>query len=145
MRQFIIFQRQPHGAVFVKLPDYFKVEISIKNDMVLLDFMDGKNNETIFVSFFFIDNDEHRSFDDFSQKGQELLLERLSEVILADICSFVSGEYEDGKEPELPYHSMGGCFDIDAYVDNWLEYYDLISDDEDILDEYTDPEEETDE
>ena len=109
MRQFTIFQRQPHGAVFVKLPDYFKVEISIKNDMVLL------------------------------------LLERLSEVILADICSFVSGEYEDGKEPELPYHPMGGCFDIDAYVDNWLEYYDLISDDEDILDEYTDPEEETDE
>ena len=59
MRQFIIFQRQPHGAVFVKLPDYFKVEISIKNDMVLLDFMDGKNNETIFVSFYFSDNDEH--------------------------------------------------------------------------------------
>ena len=145
MRQFTILRRRPHGAVFVKLPDYFEVKLSIVNDMAILKFTNGKNNEIIFISFFLIDEDEHRKFDNFSKKGQALLLERLSEVIVADISSFVSGDYEDGKELELPYHSMGGCFDMDAYIENWLGYYDLISDDDDILDEYSDPEEETDE
>lgn len=136
MRRLTLFHRQPHGVAFVKLPDYFKVDISIENKMLLLTFIDGKNSETFFISFSLIDDEEHRDFDDFSKKGQELLLERLSKVIVADISSYVSGEYEGDKEPELPYHTVGGCFDIDSYMDNWLCYYDLISDDDDILDEY---------
>ena len=79
-----------------------------------------------------------------SKKGQKLLLERLREAIVSDICTFISGKYEGVSYPEEPYYSINGCLDIDSYMAIWVGYYDIFSDDEDILDEYTDPEEETD-
>ena len=73
------------------------------------------------------------------------MLERLTEAILSDICTFISGKYEGVRDPEEPYYSINGCLDIDCYMTIWVGYYDIFSDDDDILDEYTDPEEETDE
>jgi len=145
MKQITIIKRLPRGVRFVQLPSDFKVDISIANDVVFVEFLDWKTSESLFFSFFFIDDDWHKSFDDFSEKGQELLLERLKDAIVNDISIFVSGKYEGVSEPEEPYYSYNGCLDIDTYMENWEAYYDLISDDEDILDEYTDPEEETDE
>ena len=145
MKQITIIKRLPHGVRFVQLPSDFNVDISIDNDMVFVEFLDWKTNDSLFFSFFFIDDDWHKSFDDFSEKGQELLLERLTDVIVSDISSFVSGKYEGVSEPEEPYYSYNGCLDIDAYLENWEACYDLISDDEDILDEYFDPEEEIEE
>ncbi len=141
MKQLTILKRLPHGARFAQLPSNFKVDISIENDMMLVDFIDWKSNESLFFSFIFIDADKYKSFDDFSEKGQELLLDRLREAIVGDICTFISGKYEGVSDPDEPYYSINGCLDIDAYMEIWLGYYDLISDDEDILDEYTDPEE----
>ena len=145
MKQITIIKRLPRGVRFVQLPSDFKVDISIANDVVFVEFLDWKTSESLFFSFFFIDDDWHKSFDDFSEKGQELLLERLKDAIVNDISIFVSGKYEGVSEPEEPYYSFNGCLDIDTYMENWEAYYDLISDDEDILDEYTDPEEEKDE
>lgn len=118
-----------------------RLEISIKNDMLWLDFFDEERNELVFDTFTFIDEDLYKSFDDFSEKGQQLLLERLSDAIVGDISNFISGKYEGVTEPDEPYFSIGGCLDINTYMEYWLAYYELISDDEDILDEYTDPEE----
>ena len=143
MKQFTIIEKCPNGARFALIPNRFKLLISIKNNMAFLDFIDEQSLETVFGTFFFIDDDSYKNFDDFTEEGQKLLLERLSEVIVADISSFISGEFDDEKEPELPYHSLNGCFDIEAYRENWLYYYELISDDEDILDEYIDPDEQT--
>ena len=145
MKTLTIVEQLPHGARFAQLPINFKLNISIENDVVFLDFIEEQSNEVVFGTFFFIDYDGYKSFDDFSEKGQELLLGRLNETIVSDICTFISGKYEGEVDPEEPYHSISGCFDINAYMDDWLVYYNLISDDEDILDEYTDPEEETDE
>ena len=143
MKQFTIIEKCSNGARFAQIPSCFMLYISIKNDMVFLDFVDEQSFETVFRTFFFIDANDYKSFGNFSKKGQKLLLERLSEVIVADISCFISGEYDDEKEPELPYHSLNGCFDIAAYMENWLCYYELISDDDDILDEYIDPDEQT--
>lgn len=145
MRPLTIIKQLPDGARFVQLPSDFKVDISIENDMAFVDFIDFKSNVSLFYSFFFIDADKYKSFDDFSEKGQRLLLERLREAIVGDISTFISGKYEGVSEPDEPYYSINGCLDIDTYMEIWLGYYDLISDDDDILDEYSDPEEETEE
>ena len=145
MKQITIIKRLPHGARFVRLPNNFKVAIRIKSDVLEVDFIGLKSNASLCCSRAFIDADVYKSFDDFSRKGQKLLLERLKDAIVNDISIFVSGKYEGVSEPEEPYYSFNGCLDIDTYMENWEAYYDLISDDEDILDEYTDPEEETDE
>ena len=145
MKQITIIKRLPHGARFVRLPNNFKVAIRIKSDVLEVDFIGLKSNASLCCSRAFIDADVYKSFDDFSRKGQKLLLERLTEAILSDICTFISGKYEGVRYPEEPYYSMNGCLDIDCYMTIWVGYYDIFSDDEDILDEYTDPEEETDE
>lgn len=146
MKNFVITQQLPLGARFAQLSNSFELKISIIHDVVFLDFMDEQTDELLFGTFFCIDTDEgYKSFDDFSEKGQKLLLERLNEAITADIASFISGKYDNVGEPDVPYYEINGCFDIDSYMDIWLEYYNLISDDEDILDEYTDPEEKGDE
>lgn len=145
MKQITIIKRLPHGARFVRLPNNFKVAIRIKNDVLEVDFIGLKSNVSLCCSRAFIDADVYKSFDDFSRKGQKLLLERLTEAILSDICTFISGKYEGVRDPEEPYYSINGCLDIDCYMTIWVGYYDIFSDDEDILDEYTDPEEETDE
>lgn len=100
----------------MQLPSDFKVDISIANDVVFVEFLDWKTSESLFFSFFFIDDDWHKSFDDFSEKGQELLLERLKDAIVNDISIFVSGKYEGVSEPEEPYYSINGCLDIDTYM-----------------------------
>ena len=145
MKQITIIKRLPHGARFVRLPNNFKVAIRIKSDVLEVDFIGLKSNASLCCSRAFIDADVYKSFDDFSRKGQKLLLERLTEAILSDICTFISGKYEGVRYPEEPYYSINGCLDIDCYMTIWVGYYDIFSDDEDILDEYTDPEEETDE
>ena len=145
MKQITIIKRLPHGARFVRLPNNFKVAIRIKSDVLEVDFIGLKSNASLCCSRAFIDADVYKSFDDFSRKGQKLLLERLTEAILSDICTFISGKYEGVRDPEEPYYSIKGCLDIDCYMTIWVGYYDIFSDDEDILDEYTDPEEETDE
>ena len=145
MKQITIIKRLPHGARFVRLPNNFKVAIRIKSDVLEVDFIGLKSNASLCCSRAFIDADVYKSFDDFSRKGQKLLLERLTEAILSDICTFISGKYEGVRYPEEPYYSINGCLDIDCYMTIWVGYYDIFTDDEDILDEYTDPEEETDE
>ena len=145
MKQITIIKRLPHGTRFVRLPNNFKVAIRIKSDVLEVDFIGLKSNASLCCSRAFIDADVYKSFDDFSRKGQKLLLERLTEAILSDICTFISGKYEGVRYPEEPYYSINGCLDIDCYMTIWVGYYDIFSDDEDILDEYTDPEEETDE
>ena len=92
MKQFTIIEKCPNGARFALIPNRFKLLISIKNNMVFLDFIDEQSLETVFGTFFFIDDDSYKNFDDFTEEGQKLLLERLSEVIVADISSFISGE-----------------------------------------------------
>ena len=116
MKQITIIKRLPHGARFVRLPNNFKVAIRIKSDVLEVDFIGLKSNASLCCSRAFIDADVYKSFDDFSRKGQKLLLERLTEAILSDICTFISGKYEGVRDPEEPYYSK-----------------------------YTDPEEETDE
>ena len=128
----------------MRLPNNFKVAIRIKSDVLEVDFIGLKSNASLCCSRAFIDADVYKSFDDFSRKGQKLLLERLTEAILSDICTFISGKYEGVRDPEEPYYSINGCLDIDSYMAIWVGYYDIFSDDEDILDEYTAPEEETD-
>ena len=123
----------------------FKLNVGIKNDVVSLNFIDEENNQDLFTTFFFIDYEGYKSFDDFSDKGQEQILGQLSELITEDICAFISGKYENEDYPESPYHNLKGCFFIDAYMDNWLEYYNIITNDGDVLDEYTAPEEKGDE
>ncbi|MEE1081718.1 MAG: hypothetical protein U0L19_11480 [Bacteroidales bacterium] len=144
MKQLTIIKRLPHGARFVQLPNDFKVIICIKNNVLKVDFVGMKSNASLCYSLAFIDADVYKSFDDFSKKGQKLLLERLREAIVSDICTFISGKYEGVSYPEEPYYSIGGCLDIDSYMAIWVGYYDIFSDDDDILAEYTDPEEETD-
>ena len=141
MKYFVIIQNLPHGSRFAQLSNNFKLNVSICNDIVFLGFVDEQSNEPLFDTFFFIDYEGYRSFDDFSPKGQELILEQLSELITEDICAFISEKYENEEYPDSPYHNLNGCMDIDAYMDNWLEYYNIITDDEEILDEYTAPEE----
>ncbi len=126
------------------MPNDFKVIICIKNDVLKVDFVGMKSNASLCYSLAFIDADVYKSFDDFSKKGQKLLLEKLREAIVSDICTFISGKYEGVSYPEEPYYSIGGCLDIDSYMAIWVGYYDIFSDDDDILAEYTDPEEETD-
>ena len=123
----------------------FKLNVGIKNDVVSLNFIDEENNQDLFTTFFFIDYEGYKSFDDFSDKGQEQILGQLSELITEDICAFISGKYENEDYPESPCHNLNGCFFIDAYMDNWLEYYNIITNDGDVLDEYTAPEEKGDE
>ena len=123
----------------------FKLNVGIKNDVVSLNFIDEENNQDLFTTFFFNDYEGYKSFDDFSDKGQEQILGQLSEHITEDICAFISGKYENEDYPESPYHNLNGCFFIDAYMDNWLEYYNIITNDGDVLDEYTAPEEKGDE
>ena len=123
----------------------FKLNVGIKNDVVSLNFIDEENNQDLFTTFFFIDYEGYKSFDDLSDKGQEQILGQLSELITEDICAFISGKYENEDYPESPYHNLNGCFFIDAYMDNWLEYYNIITNDGDVLDEYTAPEEKGDE
>ncbi len=101
MKQITIIKRLPRGVRFVQLPSDFKVDISIANDVVFVEFLDWKTSESLFFSFFFIDDDWHKSFDDFSEKGQELLLERLKDAIVNDISIFVSGKYEGVSELSL--------------------------------------------
>ena len=144
MKQLTIVKRLPHGARFAQLPNNFKVNICIKNDILVVDFMGLKSNVSLRYSLALIDADVYKSFDDFSKKGQKLLLERLREAIVSDICTFISGKYEGVSDPEEPYYSLNGCLDIDSYMAIWVGYYDIFSDDEDIFDEYSDPEEETD-
>ena len=141
MKQITIIEVLSNGARFAQLPSSFRLDISIKNDMLWLDFFDGDSGKLVFDTFSFIDEDLYKSFDDFSKKGQQLLLERLSDAIVGDISTFIGGKYEGVAEPDEPYFSIGGCLDINTYMDNWLAYYELISDDEDILNEYIDPEE----
>ena len=145
MKNFVITQLLSHGARFAQLTSNFKLNVSIDNDVVFLEFVDEQSDQPLFDTFFILDLEGYKSFDDFSEKGQKLLLERLNEAITADIASFISGKYDNVGEPDVPYYEINGCFDIDSYMDIWLEYYNLISDDEDILDEYTDPEEKGDE
>ena len=141
MKNFVIIQKLPHGSRFAQLSNNFKLNVSICNDIVFLGFVDEQSNQPLFDTFFFIDYEGYRSFDDFSPKGQELILEQLSELITEDISAFISGKYENEEYPDSPYHNLNGSMDIDAYMDNWLEYYNIITDDEEILDEYTAPEE----
>ena len=107
---------KPHGARFVRLPNNFKVAIRIKSDVLEVDFIGLKSNASLCCSRAFIDADVYKSFDDFSRKGQKLLLERLTEAILSDICTFISGKYEGVRYPEEPYYSINGCLDIDCYI-----------------------------
>ena len=140
MKNFVITQRLSHSAIFAQLPECFRLNVNIIRDVVHLDFIDEHNSELLFGTFFILDGEGYRSFDDFTKKGQKLLLERLSQAILDDVCSFISGVYEDTECPEGPYYCDNGCFCINAYMDHWQEYYDLFSNDEVILKEYTDPE-----
>ena len=116
MKQITIIKRLPHGARFVRLPNNFKVAIRIKSDVLEVDFIGLKSNASLCCSRAFIDADVYKSFDDFSRKGQKLLLERLTEAILSDICTFISGKYEGVRDPEEPYYSINGCLDIDTYM-----------------------------
>ena len=141
MKNFVITQILPHGARFAQMSSNFKLNVCIKNDVVSLDFIDEESNQELFTTFFFIDYEGYKSFDDFSGKRQELILGQLSELITEDICAFISGKYENEENPESPYHNLNGCFFIDAYMDNWLEYYNIITNDAEVLDEYTNPEE----
>lgn len=141
MKNFVITQILPHGARFAQMFSNFKLNVCIKNDVVSLDFIGEESNQELFTTFFFIDYEGYKSFDDFSGKGQELILGQLSELITEDICAFISGKYENEEYPESPYHNLNGCFFIDAYMDNWLEYYNIITNDAEVLDEYTNPEE----
>ena len=148
MKNFVITQIMPHGARFAQMSSNFKLNVGIKNDVVSLNFIDEENNQDLFTTFFFIDlwfSDFNEFNDDFSDKGQEQILGQLSELITEDICAFISGKYENEDYPESPYHNLNGCFFIDAYMDNWLEYYNIITNDGDVLDEYTAPEEKGDE
>ena len=137
MKNFVITQILPHGARFAQMSTNFKLNVCIKNDVVSLVFIDEESNQELFTTFFFIDYEGYKSFDDFSGKGQELILGQLSELITEDICAFISGKYENEENPESPYHNLNGCFFIDAYMDNWLEYYNIITNDGEVLDEYT--------
>ncbi len=90
MKQLTIIKRLPHGARFAQLPNNFKVNICIKNDILEVDFVGQKSNASLCYSLAHIDADVYKSFDDFSKKGQKLLLERLREAIVGDICTFIS-------------------------------------------------------
>ena len=145
MKPLTIVEQLPHGARFAQLPNNFKLDISIRNDMVYIFFLDDKNNDVVFSTVLFIGYEGFKCFGRFSEKGQKLLLERLNETIVSDICTFLSGKYEGEIFIDAPYHSISGCFDIEGYKEDWVVYYNLICIDEDILEEYTAPEEETDE
>ena len=145
MKNFVITQLLSHGARFAQLTSNFKLNVSIDNDVVFLEFVDEQSDQPLFDTFFILDHEGFKSFDNFSEKGHELILDQLSELITQDICAFISGKYENDDFPESPYHDLNGCFNIDAYMDNWLEYYDIITSDDEVLEEYTDPEEHNDE
>jgi hypothetical protein len=144
MKNFVITQRLSHSAIFAQLPECFRLNVTISRDVVHLDFIDEHNSEVLYGTFFSLDGEGYRSFDDFTKKGQELLLERLSEAIIDDISVFISGEHEDTEFPEGPYFCDNGCFSINAYMDDWREYYDFLTSEEDVLNEYSAPENETD-
>ena len=145
MKPLTIVEQLPHGARFAQLPNNFKLDISIRNDMVYIFFLDDKNNDVVFSTVLFIGHEGFKCFGRFSEKGQKLLLERLNETIVSDICTFLSGKYEGEILIDAPYHSISGCFDIESYKEDWLVYYNLICIDDDILEEYKAPEVETDE
>ena len=141
MKDIIITETLPQGARFAQLSQNFKMQISIENDILFIDFFDEKSEELLFGTYEFVDwEEDYKSFDDFTEKGQDLILERLREAIVTDVCAFVSGNYENLADPGIPYHSINGCMDMDAYKQIWASYYALICDDEDILDEYESPE-----
>lgn len=139
MKQFSIIERNANGARIAQLVSNFEVKIKIVKRVVFLDFVDDQTATLLFQTFFPIDYKGYKDFDDFSEKGQRLLLERLSEVIVSDICAFVLGKYDGVAYPDEPYYSFNGCFDIVPYMGYWAGCYNLISEDEDILDEYIAP------
>ncbi len=138
-------ERTSQGARFAQLPDNFSLKVCILGDVLFVDFVDPKTNEVFFATFICIDEEEHKDFGDFTPTGRQLLLERLADAIVNDVSAFIGSENDHGIEYGLPIHSLNGCFDMDVYLEVWLSYYDLISDDDDILDEYQVPEDETDE
>ena len=69
MKNFVITQILPHGARFAQMSSNFKLNVCIKNDVVSLDFIDEESNQELFTTFFFIDYEGYKSFDDFSGKG----------------------------------------------------------------------------
>ena len=141
MQNIIITETLPQGARFAQLTQNFKLEINIERDVLFIKFYDEQSEELLFGTYEFVDwEEDFKSLDDFTEKGQELILERLREAIVTDVCAFVSGNYENLADPGIPYHSKNGCMDMDAYKQIWASYYTLICDDDDILDEYEAPE-----
>ena len=142
MKEFTIIERKPNGARIANVSGSFGVKIKIIKGLVFLDFIDDQTGTIIYRTFFPVEHKGYRSFENFREKGQELLLVRLSEVIVSDICTYITGKYDDEEYPEEPYYTFNGCFDIALYMRYWAVCYDLISDDEDILDEYINPDKE---
>lgn len=113
MKNFVITQQLPQGARFAQLSNSFELKISIIHDVVFLDFMDEQTDELLFGTFFCIDTDEgYKSFDDFSEKGQKLLLERLNEAITADIAAFISGKYDNVVKSKGRFFWFVVCFAV---------------------------------
>lgn len=131
----------PYGARIVQLPDNFKIEINIRNGVVHIFFIDNKNDKVVFGTGFFIDQKGFRCFEKYREEGRKLILERLKDSIVSDICTFISGNYEGENIPGVRYHSIKGCLDIESYREDWFVYYRLICLEKDILEHYTDPEE----
>ena len=138
MKQVTIIERKPNGAVFIKLPDSFAVKIRIANNNVYLDFITQPSIRLYHTSFS-IDYKGFRNFDDFSEKGKNLLLSRLSKEITSEISAFLNGRHDGVEYLNESYYSINGCLDLVPYMEYWAGCYNEISADGDILEEYTDP------
>ena len=142
MKNLVIIQKLSHGARFIQLPEKFKVDISINKEVARVNFIDEQNYLIVHSTVVFIGNDPERTLDRFTEKGQMLIHERLSDAIISDIAAFMSRNYSNEENPGVTNHQISGCFDIVAYNEDWHGYYRVVTSDyNDILDEYIDTEE----
>lgn len=144
MKQITIIERTPNGAVFIKLPDVFGIKIRIAQKTVYLDFI-IQPSKRLYHTSFSIDYKGYRNFDDFSERGKNLLLSRLSKEITNEIGAFMNGRHDGVEYLNESYYSINGCFDLVPYKEYWAGCYNEISADGDILEEYTDPAKKTEE
>ena len=58
MKNIIITETLPQGARFAQLSQNFKMEISIENDILFIDFFDEQSGDLLFGTYEFVDWEE---------------------------------------------------------------------------------------
>lgn len=123
MKNLTIVQQFDKGARFVTMPDTFNVHVSENNEIIFVAFNEIGTNRLLHCVFVFIDPEypNDQSYYDFSEAGQEMILQKMSEHIIDDIGEFLSDiDDEECKHTPVCNHRY---FDNDEFERRWVSYY----------------------